>query len=970
MNNFRFFLLSIFFLTFSSFSSVFVKLTGEDTFISKKQPEKIMQKDNFFKNILICDNEDFISYVKPNYKQIKELILKKSDIINGKFKFYVLWMEKPTNLYFYRVTEDWKENIKWADGIVKFEKEPFLKYRVEKRGWHEISINEILKESNYGFAIKSDYQIRMVSLEGSGSFRKERAIFEVEIKEYPKYQLWDFDVKPQEGVYVKVKNGHLYYGEKRLRLWGVCRHDSRRLETVKRIKKMGFNAVRLWGPQNAYDPESIKKGEFTKLKFKDRPVDLDSFDRFFYKLKKEGLFVWCVSLHYIKLTPELWKSFLSDDSFLAGGKDWNEWKNAVEEIINKNKFFLLRYFLYFDERIGKLYFQNAKNFLLHKNPYTGKKYAEEEAIAVFEIQNENGFLKWVLERGFGKWPVYFKKKLQKRWNEYLIEKYKNNENLTKAWGKLDKGENLERKNIKLAPIFPERNKYPEKRGSDFLEFLCNMIIDFNKRFENYCRSLAPEGIGVNIIPFIYDTLFRLNNVWLYSNSIGDANSFGIYYWKLTSSLTIPPALYIIDSTTLYGKPNLIYEINTSRPNPYRSEDPFRIISLASFQDWDGIFWHYWNELEAPGRNFIPDEQYLISPLPYMTERWADGGITHASDPVMCSSLSLAGHIFKKFLISPAKKPAIYEIGKDGIFNYNYFRGISTKENAFKTGAKIKFNLNQKEPLKIKKGKEGKEEIKYDWKKGRMIIDNSKVKGYIGFWNEDIYKFSDGFAIFNVSSPFISFAMASQDGKDLDKTREIFLTPLFDAKNTGFKMDMSIAREGGGFVSPREQAKAIISRGKPPVVMDRVKFNLYFPFSIYGRIEFYDFALRKFSEIKVNGENTVEISPSKNYYMMKIIVDKRGRIKNYLPEILRKKKTKKEKTVEKVIFSKKGINLKNLWSPIKGLNWSMSYAKCHQFLRDSTLIFTSISPFDSSKKKEKKIVLTEFEIWDCIADMEI
>jgi len=35
----------------------------------------------------------------------------------------------------------------------------------------------------------------------------------------------------------------------------------------------------------------------------------------------------------------------------------------------------------------------AKNLLRHVNQYTGKPYGEDEAIAVYEIFNENGFNK-------------------------------------------------------------------------------------------------------------------------------------------------------------------------------------------------------------------------------------------------------------------------------------------------------------------------------------------------------------------------------------------------------------------------------------------------------------------------------------------------------------------------------------------------------------------------------------------------
>ncbi|MCM8803751.1 MAG: hypothetical protein NC833_00655 [Candidatus Omnitrophica bacterium] len=960
--------LLLFFL-FISFikSEVVVKIDGCGTFVSRNKPDKVMSKEEeYYRDILIVDKDNFVSYIKPNYEQIKEVIIEENDIDELILKFYVVWIKEPTTLYFYEILQGWDENVTWKDNI-KFKDEPLIKYRIEKTGWHQVDITKIIK--NNGFALKSDSQIRIVNFNSKGEFSNQKCYFELKIKEYSKYNLWEFDVKPQEDIYVEVKNGHLYYGNKRLRLWGVCRHDSRRLETVNRIKNMGFNAIRLWGPQNSYDTESIKKGEFTKLKFENEPVDLDSFDRFFYELKKNGIFVWCVSLHYMRLNQNLWEALLSDDSFLSSGDDWYEWKNAIREIIEKNNIGLYMYFLYFDERIQKLFMKNAENFLQHKNPYTNKKYAEEEAICVFEIQNENGFLKWVLERGFDSWPEYFRKKLQKKWNEFLIKKYRDTRGLIDAWGKLDEGEDIKKENIKLSPVFYERYKYPKQRGSDFIEFLSGMINEFNKKFESHCRKFAPKGKGVNVIPFVYDTLFRLNNAWLYVNSQGNINSMGIYIWKLTSSLTVSPSLYVVDSTTIDGKPNLIYEVNVSRPDPYRSEFPFKISSFASYQDWDGLFWHYWNELESPGRNYIPDEQYLISPLPYMTETWADGGIVHASDPVMCSSLSLSGHIFRRFLISPAEKPTIYKIGRNGIFNYDYFRGISTTKESFETGARIKFDLNQEEPVKIEQGEKKRQDIIYEFEKGRMIIDNEKIKGYIGYWSkDDVYMFKEKYAIFNVSTPFISFVMCSKDGENLSQANEIYLTSLFDAKNKDFEIDMSIAREGGGFVGPWEQGKAIKNRGKPPVIMDKVNLDIYFPFSIYGRIEFYDFALRKFYEKRINGDNVINLNPPKNYYIIKLHIEKKGNPKQKLPEIKKDKEKLKPEHTEKILFETN--KYETLWFPIEGLTWSKNYAYVHQFLRDSSLNFTSISPFDSSDKKEKSILLSEFKIFDCITDMEI
>ena len=55
--------------------------------------------------------------------------------------------------------------------------------------------------------------------------------------------------------------------------------------------------------------------------------------------------------------------------------------------------------MYVDERAEKAFEAYARNILEHVNPYTGKRYADEEAIGLYEIINENGFVEAVLSNG-------------------------------------------------------------------------------------------------------------------------------------------------------------------------------------------------------------------------------------------------------------------------------------------------------------------------------------------------------------------------------------------------------------------------------------------------------------------------------------------------------------------------------------------------------------------------------------------
>ncbi len=74
----------------------------------------------------------------------------------------------------------------------------------------------------------------------------------------------------------------------------------------------------------------------------------------------------------------------------------------------------------------------------------------------------------------------------------------------------------------------------------------------------------------------------------------------MYYWDLKSTLDKPPSSYLIDSFTVENKPIVLYETNIGRPNPYRAEYPLKLAALASYQNWDGVFWHYWGPVGAGG----------------------------------------------------------------------------------------------------------------------------------------------------------------------------------------------------------------------------------------------------------------------------------------------------------------------------------------------------------------------------------
>ena len=791
----------------------------------------------------------------------------------------------------------------------------------------------------------------------------------LKIRSYPKTGLFQITLQPKEGVWTRVVDGHLNYGGQRLRLWGVVGYPD-----AERLVDMGFNAQRVWepssrvGPGKTYSVEGIKRGDMeTYAKGDGSQIDLA--DKHFADLKAHGMFVMFGALAGSLPTDSL----VLDDSFVSGGADWPQWKDAVQKKGADNP----NHYIFVDDRLQKAKLQYAHNILTHLNQYTGKTYGQEENIALYEVYNENGFLVSALGGGLKKWPPYFKAKLQARWNAWLLQQYGNDAGLTKAWGKVEAGELLGQGTVQPGPDFEDRLKYPEKRGGDFVRFMIELENDFNQKFVAFCRAQAPAGTGVNVVPFSLDTMYRPSLQWTYSSTLGDVFSMGMYFWDLKSQLDKPPSAYVIDSYTPANKPVVLYETNVGRPDPYRAEYPLKLAALASTQDWDGIFWHYWGPVEGEG-----ELAYLTGTLapPVASHYWT--AVHHENDPVMDTSMALASRIFLGQYLPPATTPDQVKVGADALFSYSSFRGIGLTRESFSRGSRLEFTPKDNSGLTengapmpaaarldhaIANGKY----VTWDWPNGRLIIDAPDVKAYVGRTNS-FFRFSDGITLSNVSTPWVSFAMVSADGRPLagpQATSRILMGAVYDARNTAFAFNYNVV---GG---PLEQAKAVTNRGHPPILVDKVEYSVWFPQALDGTLKDYDFALRETRSQPITKSNQVT-QQGATPFLGVLDVAARGATAT-LPVAEATRIDTKESTAavsgSTAGGASKTLRADDLQFPIPGMDWNMDYPTAEHLMRDSPLVYTTLSPNDASANPTKTLSVTDLQLaafWNNITDATV
>ncbi|EDY80676.1 Carbohydrate binding domain protein [Verrucomicrobiia bacterium DG1235] len=218
--------------------------------------------------------------------------------------------------------------------------------------------------------------------------------------------------------YISVDaDAHFTVGDERIRLWGVnitadsCFPTHAEAEGIAaRLAKFGFNIVRFHHMDNNWGSGSIidyAQGNSRNL----HAANLEKLDYFIAQLKSHGI--------YSNINLINSREFLPSDGLDAGVANL-EWK--------------ARHILGFvDPTLRDLEKEYARKLLTHVNPYTGLTYAEDPAIAVVEINNENGIFQTLFDGHIALWPQVYKDQLQTKWNTWLSDRYADTAELLAAW---------------------------------------------------------------------------------------------------------------------------------------------------------------------------------------------------------------------------------------------------------------------------------------------------------------------------------------------------------------------------------------------------------------------------------------------------------------------------------------------------------------------------------------------------------
>ena len=219
---------------------------------------------------------------------------------------------------------------------------------------------------------------------------------------------------------IVARGGHFYDGKgRRIRFIGVNMAADNAFPThenadkiAARLHKSGVNIVRLhhmdasWTHPSLFDPKFPDSQHLN-------PEAIDRLDYFVAALKRNGV--------YSNINLHVSRTFTTADGVSEADKLPFAAKQAN----------------YFDLRLIELQKLHAKNLLGHVNPYTKMKFADDPAVAVVEITNENTIYNY-WGGSVDTLPESYRKELNAQWNQWLKKQYKTTDALKRAWTAGDK----------------------------------------------------------------------------------------------------------------------------------------------------------------------------------------------------------------------------------------------------------------------------------------------------------------------------------------------------------------------------------------------------------------------------------------------------------------------------------------------------------------------------------------------------
>jgi hypothetical protein len=347
------------------------------------------------------------------------------------------------------------------------------------------------------------------------------------------------------------------------------------------LAKLGVNMVRLH-TQIAPDTD----GPITHVNEK----EIDGIWRMVAALKKEGI--------YTTISP-----------YWANGKKASQW--GIDGYTGQTDLWGL---LFFNEKLQAGYKAWVKALYARPNPYTNIPLAKDPAVAIIQVQNEDGMFFWTMQEMKPEQQAL----LGRKFVAWLTMKYGTLDAAKAAWaGALEKNDDWEHGQVVVLPTWnltQETSGGLNTRVADQVHFFADTQRGFYASITDYYKNTLGCKQLVNASNWFTADPIKLNDLERYTYTATDVVAVNKYYnggvhlgdnngWRIdpghhftsVSALTNPRDLPT-NLKQVVGHPMVITESSWVAPLGYQSEGPFL---MAAYQSLTGVDTFYWFSASTP-----------------------------------------------------------------------------------------------------------------------------------------------------------------------------------------------------------------------------------------------------------------------------------------------------------------------------------------------------------------------------------
>ena len=304
--------------------------------------------------------------------------------------------------------------------------------------------------------------------------------------------------------------------------------------------------------------------------------------------------------------------------------------------------------LFFDKKLQAAYKHWMKQVLTEKNPYTGVPLAQDPALAIIQIQNEDSLLFWTSQGIKGA----ARKELRRQFAQFLTKKYGSLEKAKHAWGDAaptadqDGPDDFAQGEAALYIIWEltqhRGNEGQQQRCADQMQFFTETMHAFNKMIGDYlkqelgCKQLVNAGnwrTADNVTMLDAERWsYTANEVMAVNRYFGGAHEGQNNGWAIVGGdhftddyAMLHPREMPLTLKQVDGFPMMITESSWVPPQSYQSEGPFLVAAYQSLTGIDAFYWFATGEEDwrQPGsaNGFLPSEGKWVCATPMLMGQW-------------------------------------------------------------------------------------------------------------------------------------------------------------------------------------------------------------------------------------------------------------------------------------------------------------------------------------------------------------